>query len=91
MSASDQVYGHDNQGGIYDGTSYHDKTFYGFKLSPATGDCTLEIIRSDDDDNIALPQGDNIGEDDYKSHFFSIDAVEFEFNHNTGHLQMKFL
>ena len=88
---TDNVYGHDNQGGIYTGTAYHDKTFYGFKLSPATGDCTVEIIRSDDDDAIILPQENNLGGDDYKSHFFSMDAIEFEFNHNTRHLQMKFL
>jgi hypothetical protein len=81
----------DSTGGIYEGTAYGDKTFYGFKLDPATGDCTVEIIRSDDTDPIMLPQADNLGADDYKSHFWSIDSIEFEFNHSTGHLQMKFL
>ena len=92
MSSSDNsVYGHDNQGGVYEGTAYHDKTFYGFKLSPTTGDCTVDVIRSDDSDAIILPQPDNIGGDDYKAHLFSMDAIDFEFNHSTGHLKMKFL
>lgn len=92
MSTNDLVtYGHDNQGGIYTGTAYADKTFYGFKLDPATGDCTLEIIRSDDSDAVMLPQENNLGPDDYKAHFWSIDAIDFEFKHSTGHLQMKFL
>jgi len=81
----------DSTGGIYEGTQLGDKTFYGFKLDPATGDCTVEIIRADDSDPIMLPQPDNSGGDDYKQHFCSIDTIEFEFNHSTGHLQMKFL
>ena len=47
-------YGHDNQGGIYTGTSYSDKTFYGFKLD-SVGDLTCTVIRSDDSDVVELP------------------------------------
>lgn len=83
----------DSTGGIYTGTAYGDKTFYGFKLDHDTGDCTIEIIN--DGSPVVLPdqiygeiQG---GANDYKSHFWSIDTIEFEINPNTGHLQMKFL
>ena len=47
-------YGHDNEGGIYTGTSYSDKTFYGFRLD-SIGDLTCTIIRSDDSDVVELP------------------------------------
>jgi hypothetical protein len=80
----------DSTGGIYTGTQFGDKTFYGFKLDPETGDCTVDII-NDGVTPVILPQEDNIGPDDYKSHFWSIDSIEFRFNHNTGHLEMVFL
>lgn len=84
----------DSTGGIYTGTQYGDKAFYGFKLSPSTGDCTVTVIDANDTDPIALP--DTIyteiqpGPNDYKAHFFSIDTIEFAIDGN-GHLQMKFL
>tara|TARA_B100001113_G_scaffold335812_1_gene315668 strand:+ start:772 stop:1074 length:303 start_codon:yes stop_codon:yes gene_type:complete len=95
-------YGHDNQGGIYTGTSFSDKTFYGFKLD-STGDCQVEVIRSDDSDTVVLPQwseqlavfdsaADSLNvimqPDDYRAYFWSVDAVTFRFNSNTGHLEM---
>jgi hypothetical protein len=80
----------DSTGGIYTGTQYGDKTFYGFKLDPATGDCTVDVI-NDGVTPVILPQEDNIGPDDYKAMFWSIDSVEFRFNHSTGHLEMVFL
>jgi hypothetical protein len=94
-------YGHDNQGGIYTGTSFSDKTFYGFKLD-STGDCQVEIIRSDDSDTVVLPYwaqasivdsaADSLNvimqPDDYRAFHWSVDAMTFRFNSNTGHLEM---
>jgi hypothetical protein len=103
MSVIDLVaYGHDNQGGIYTGTSFSDKTFYGFRLD-SVGDLTCTIIRSDDDDVIELPSSaaaayiDSSGEElgytfkdpnEYRAHFWSMDAITFRFNQNNGHLEM---
>ena len=95
-------YGHDNQGGIYDGTSYSDKTFYGFKLDDSTGDCYVTVIRSNDSTPIELPTWANAGYIDsaaesagisaqpgeYKNYMFSTDAMTFRFNNTTGHLEM---
>ena len=83
----------DSTGGIYTGTQYGDKTFYGFKYNNLTGDLTVEIIDANDTDPIKLP--DTIypeiqNADDYKAHFWSIDTIEFEID-STGHLRMKFL
>ena len=95
-------YGHDNEGGIYTGTLYSDKTFYGFKLD-SVGDLTCTIIKSDDSDVIELPSsasaayfdsnGDSLGitfkdPDEYRAHFWSLDAITFRFNQNNGHLEM---
>ena len=95
-------YGHDNEGGIYTGTSYSDKTFYGFRLD-SIGDLTCTIIRSDDSDVVELPSKvsapyfdanvDSLGvtfadPDEYRAHFWSMDAITFRFNQNNGHLEM---
>ena len=95
-------YGHDNEGGIYTGTSYSDKTFYGFKLD-SIGDLTCTVIRSDDSDVVELPSMasasyfdstvDSLGvtladPDEYRAHFWSMDAITFRFNQNNGHLEM---
>ena len=80
----------DSTGGIYEGTQYGDKTFYGFKLDPINGDLTVEII-NDGSTPIMITDPENIGGDDYRQHFWSVDSIEFQFNHTTGHLQMIFL
>jgi hypothetical protein len=95
-------YGHDNQGGIYTGTSYSDKTFYGFKLD-SVGDLTCTVIRSDDSDVVELPTWaaasyvdssiESLGysfkdPEEYRAYFWSLDAVTFRFNQNNGHLEM---
>ena len=80
----------DSTGGIYEGTQYGDKTFYGFKLNPVNGDLTVEII-NDGTTPVMIPDPENIGGDDYRQHFWSVDSIEFQFNHATGHLQMVFL
>ena len=104
------IYGHDNQGGVYQGGSYSDKTFYGFHLD-SVGDAKVTIIRSSDSDVIDLPYvpGINnqhpgiladsaldslsstytfIDKDAYKTWLWSVDALTFRWNNNTGHLEM---
>ena len=82
----------DSTGGIYEGTQYGDKTFYGFRLNNQTGDLTVEVIDANDTDPIKIP--DTIypiaDPNDYKQWFWSIDAIEFDID-NKGHLRMKFL
>jgi hypothetical protein len=83
----------DSTGGIYEGTQYGDKTFYGFKLNNLTGDLTVEVIDANDTDPIVLPDtiySEIVGPSDYKQWFWSIDAIEFDID-NKGHLRMKFL
>lgn len=95
-------YGRDNVGGIYTGNAFHDKTFYGFKVD-SVGNFNCTIIRSNDSDVINLPQttapsgldsaADSLNAkfahpDDYKVHFWSMDAITFRFNNSTGHLEM---
>lgn len=98
-------YGHDNQGGIYTGTSFSDKTSYGFLLD-SVGHLDVEVIRSDDSATVKLPSANHTATqayvdssateqnvtfmhpDDYKAHFWSVDAVTFRFNNSTGHLEM---
>ena len=83
-------------GGIYTGTSFSNKTFQGFKLDNTTGDCTVEIIRSNEEDVVVLPASYSGGyidsglqsSDEYKALFWSVDAITFRFNNNTGHLEM---
>ena len=97
-------YGHDNQGGTYTGTSFSDKTFYGFKLDDSTGDATVTVIRSGDSTPIVLPSWANAGyidsaahydtsgivaqPNEYKNYMWSVDALTFRFNNTTGHLEM---
>ena len=83
----------DSTGGIYEGTQYGDKTFYGFKLNNLTGDLTVEVIDANDTDPIVLPDtiySEIVGPSDYKQWFWSIDAIEFDID-NKGHLRMKLL
>ena len=86
----------DSTGGIYTGSQYGDKTFYGFKLDPLTGDCTVTVIDANDTDPIVLPAHDGstyseiVDPNEYKHYFWSIDAIEFEID-SSGHLRMKFL
>lgn len=82
----------DSTGGIYTGTQYGDKTFYGFRLNNLTGDLTVEIIDANDTDPIKIPDTINpiVDPNDYKQWFWSIDAIEFDID-NKGHIRMKFL
>ena len=62
----------DSTGGIYTGTAYGDKTFYGSQMDHATGDCTVTVIDANDEDPITI---DTIypeivgGSNDYKAPF----------------------
>ena len=83
----------DSAGGIYTGSQYGDKKFYGFKLDPLTGDCTVTVIDANDTTPIQLPDTiytQIVGPNDYKQWFWSIDAIEFDID-SSGHLRMKFL
>ena len=74
----------DSTGGIYEGSQYGDKTFYGFRLNNSTGDLHVEVIDANDTDPIVLPAHDGstyseiVDPNEYKHYFWSIDAIEFE-------------
>ena len=46
-------YGHDNEGGVYTGTSFSDKTSYGFQLD-SVGHLNVEVIRPKTTETTAL-------------------------------------
>lgn len=78
-------------GGIYEGTDLADKTFYGFKLNAASGNLTIDIINSDNpEDVVVIPDPDNRHDNDYQHWFWSQDTIRFSFNSN-GHLLMQFI
>lgn len=74
--------------GLYEGTAYGDKVFYGLRLDATTGQLLFDIV--DDDTPIALPQDGVINPNDYKALFWSSDAVRLRWGTN-GHIQMVFL
>ena len=83
----------DSTGGIYTGTQYGDKTFYGFRFDGSTGDLQVEIIDANDEDPIVIPDTiypEITDANAYVQHFWSIDAIEFDID-SSGHLRMKFL
>jgi hypothetical protein len=75
-------------GGFYSGTDLADKTFYGFRLDPNTGNLNIEIIN--DGSVVALPQDGAINKYDYKQWIWTKDTLRFQWGNN-GHLQVKFL
>ncbi|MDB9857770.1 hypothetical protein OAC63_05220 [Amylibacter sp.] len=75
-------------GGFFEGTSYSNKTFYGFKLNKE-GDLNVEII-NDGTTIVRLPEDDIIDDNDYKQWFWSSDTLDFYFDGN-GHLIMKMI
>lgn len=74
--------------GFYEGTDLADKTFYGFRLDPDTGNLNIEIINGESP--VELPQEGIIDKYDYKTWVWSRDTLKFQFNEK-GHLQVKFL
>jgi hypothetical protein len=74
--------------GFYEGTDLADKTFYGFRFNPDTGNLEVEIIN--DGSPVALPAEGIIDKYDYKQWVWSRDTLKFQWG-NRGHLQVKFL
>lgn len=74
--------------GFYQGSDLADKTFYGFRLDPATGNLNVEKIN--DGSPVALPQDNSIDANDYKQWIWTRDTLTFEWGNN-GHLMVKFL
>lgn len=79
----------DDGTGIYTGNDLSDKTFYGFRLDPDTGNLNIEIIN--DGSPVEIPQDDIIDKYDYRQYFWSQNTVRFQFNDQNGHLLVKFL
>lgn len=75
--------------GIYTGSAYSDKTFYGFKQNNVTGDTTVNII-NDGTTTVVLPDDNIIDPDGYKTWFWSADTVSFSWGSN-GHLLMEWI
>jgi hypothetical protein len=74
--------------GFYEGSDLADKTFYGFRLDPDSGNLNIEIIN--DGTSVNLPQEGFIDKYDYKQFVWSRDTLQFQWGNN-GHLQVKFL
>lgn len=75
-------------GGFYEGSDLSNKTFYGFRLDPDTGNLNIEVIN--DESPVVLPQAGVIDKLDYKQWVWSQDTLRFQFDSN-GHLQVKLL
>lgn len=75
--------------GIYQGTDLAEKTFYGLRLDAATGHLDMETIR-DGSAPVVLPQLGVIDPNDYRTWFWSDNAVTLQWGDN-GHLQMVIL
>jgi hypothetical protein len=74
--------------GFYEGTDLADKTFYGFRFNPDTGNLEIEIIN--DESPVVLPDEGIIDKYDYRQWVWSRDTLKFQWGNN-GHLQVKFL
>jgi hypothetical protein len=74
--------------GFYTGNDLADKTFYGFRLDPNTGNLDIEIIN--DETPVVLPEDGNINKYDYKQWIWTRDTLRFQWGNN-GHLQVKFI
>ena len=76
--------------GFYEGSDLADKSFYGFRLDPDTGNLNIEIIAAGDGDPVTLPQDGVVDKYDYKQWVWSRDTIRFQWGNN-GHLQVKFI
>lgn len=72
--------------GFYVGNDLANKTFYGFRLDPDSGNLNIEIIN--DGSVVALPQDNIIDKYDYKQWVWTQDTLQFQWGNN-GHLQVK--
>lgn len=75
--------------GIYTGTDLADKTFIGFKVDPATGKGTAEIIRNGEA-VIELPSTDSVNPSGYLTYIWTRDTLQFSVTSN-GYLQVTFV
>jgi len=69
-------------------TQFSEKTFYGFKIEPKTGNLEIHLI-DDDTMIINLPDDNIIDLDTYLYHFWSKQLLDFSIDVNNGHLYMK--
>ena len=74
--------------GFYQGSDLANKTFYGFRLDPDTGNLNVEII-NDGTSAVVLPQDDIIDKYDYKQWVWSQNTLDFQWD--KGHLQVKMI
>ena len=74
--------------GFYEGSDLSNKTFYGFRLDPDTGNLNVEII-NDGTSAVVLPQEDIIDKYDYKQWVWSQNTLDFQWD--KGHLQVKMI
>lgn len=75
-------------GGVRIPAELPDDTFYGFRLDPLTGSLTVEVIGSESDGVIAMPQEDVLSANDYRQWLWTTNTLDFEFNAQ-GRLRMK--
>ena len=75
--------------GIYEGTAFADKTFYGFRNPSSTGHLDVEVI-GNSTDTVSLPDPLNASPDDYKAYAWSADTLTFRWGAN-GHLLVEFI
>jgi hypothetical protein len=74
--------------GFYEGSDLANKTFYGFRLDPDTGNLNVEVI-NDGTSAVVLPQDDIIDKYDYKQWVWSQNTLDFQWD--KGHLQVKMI
>lgn len=74
--------------GFYTGSDLADKTFYGFRYDPDTGNLNIEVIN--DGSPVVLPSDYMINKYDYKQWVWTRDTLQFEWGPR-GHLQVRFV
>lgn len=74
-------------GGVYTGTDLANKTFYGFKLTQATGNLDVDIIKNGDG-VVSIPDPTYIvGPNQYANWIWSTSTYQFQWG-DDGHLLM---
>lgn len=64
-----------------------DKTFYGWKLNPTTGELTIDKIESNDGDAVDLPKDNILRNNDYKVWVWTTSLLKFSWSGD--HLYME--
>lgn len=74
-------------GGVYTGTDLANKTFYGFKLTQATGNLDVDVIKNGDG-VVSIPDPTYIvGPNEYVNWIWSTSTYQFQWG-DDGHLLM---